>query len=195
MENEIVACISKYVEMTDELEEALLQSTFARAFPKGTVLLKEGQSSNECFFIFRGCIRSYSKNFSEESTAEFYTEEQSVTPSVYGTGAPSKLFYECVEDTIATVGTPELEEEMFAKYPQLEALSRAMTNILMAAQKEEFEEFRHASPEQRYLNFLEKRPGLIQRVPLYQIASYLGMKPESLSRIRRRLVTQSKRPS
>ena len=59
MQKEIIKYISKYVEMTKELEEALNESTFARYFPKGIILLKEEQIANECFFVFKGCIRSY----------------------------------------------------------------------------------------------------------------------------------------
>jgi CRP-like cAMP-binding protein len=186
MQNEIIKYISQYVEVTKELEEALNDSTFARFFPKGTILLSEGEIGNECYFIFKGCIRSYYLEDGEELTTEFYTEGQSATPPCYGKNTPSKIFYECIEDTIATVGTPELEEQMYNKHPKLETLSRVMSNIFIANHQEDFIEFKHASPKQRYLNLLEKRPGLLQRVPLHQIASYLGITPESLSRIRKR---------
>jgi DNA-binding MarR family transcriptional regulator len=53
---------------------------------------------------------------------------------------------------------------------------------------ETFAEFKMSSPEERYLNLLKTRPDLIQRVPQHQIASYLGIKPESLSRIRKRII-------
>lgn len=186
MQNEIIKYISKYVEVTKELEDALYESTFAHFFPKGTILLKEGQVANECFFIFKGCIRSYYIEAGEEMTTEFYTEGQSATPSCYGKNILSKIYYECIEDIIATVGTPELETEMYLKHPQLETLARVMNDILIANHQDAFTEFKHANPEQRYLNLLNKRPDLFQRVPLHQIASYLGMKPESLSRIRKR---------
>lgn len=106
---------------------------------------------------------------------------------------PSKLYYECLENTIVTVGTPEMENEMYAKHPQLETLSRIVGNRIMANYQEELVDFKHSSPEQRYLKLLETRPDLFQRVPLNLIASYLGMKPESLSRIRKRLLLKSKK--
>jgi DNA-binding MarR family transcriptional regulator len=62
----------------------------------------------------------------------------------------------------------------------------------LAKQHINFDEFKISSPEQRYLNLLQSRPDLIQRAPLHQLASYLGMKPESLSRIRKRLFQNSK---
>jgi len=188
MEEEIVKYLSKYVAITSEIEKAIKESAFIKSFKKGTVLLEEGSISNECFFILKGCIRSYYKRDGEEKTIEFYTEEQAVTPSSYGKRIASEHFLECMEDTIASVGSPELEIEMFQKYPQLESVTRVIGEIVMAKYQENFAEFKMSSPEERYLNLLNTRPDLLQRVPQHQIASYLGIKPESLSRIRKRIM-------
>ena len=60
----------------------------------------------------------------------------------------------------------------------------------MAKQQESFAEFKTSTPEERYLNVLKTRPDLIQRAPQHQIASYLGIKPESLSRIKKRITNK-----
>lgn len=186
MDSEIVKYISKYIPVTKELEDALVQCGFIRSFAKGTILLEEGKLSNECFFVIKGCIRSFYIKDGDEKTTEFYTEEQAVTPSAYGMKIPSEYYLECVEDTIAGVGTPEMETEMYRKFPQIESLNRALGEAIMAKYMDTFAEFKMASPEERYLNLLKSRPDLMQRVPQHQIASYLGIKPESLSRIRKR---------
>jgi CRP-like cAMP-binding protein len=188
MENGIIKYLSKYITVTPELEEAIIASAFIRYFDKGTILLKEGRMSNECYFIIKGCIRSFYIKDGEEKTTEFYTEEQAITPSVFGKKIPSKYYIECIEDTIAGVGTPEQEIEMYQKFPELESLNRALGEAIMAKQQDTFAEFKMASPEERYLYFLKNRPDLLQRVAQHQIASYLGMKPESLSRIRKRIM-------
>ncbi len=84
MENELIKHLSKYVEITKELEEAIVESAFIKNYRKGTILLKEGDFSNECYFIIKGCIRSYYLKDGEEKTTEFYTEEQVISPSFYG---------------------------------------------------------------------------------------------------------------
>ncbi|HET6227272.1 MAG TPA: Crp/Fnr family transcriptional regulator, partial [Bacteroidia bacterium] len=61
-----------------------------------------------------------------------------------------------------------------------------------AKERMDFDEFKTSSPEQRYLNLLQSRPDLIQRVPQHQLASYLGIKPESLSRLRSRILGKKK---
>lgn len=190
MENEIIKYLSKYIIVSKELEAAIDKSRFIRFYKKGTILLEEGKISNECYFIINGCIRSYYINNGNEITTDFFTEEQSVTPSAYGKKTPSVYYLECNEDTIAGVGTPEMETELFQKFPELESLTRALVEAIMSKQQDTFAEFKMASPEERYLNLLKNRPDLIQRVPQHQIASYLGIKPESLSRIRKRIMKQ-----
>ena len=61
-----------------------------------------------------------------------------------------------------------------------------------AKNKADFDDFKTSSPEQRYLNLFNSRPDLLQRVPQYQMASYLGLTPQSLSRIRKRLLEKAK---
>jgi len=190
MDNKIIKYLSKYIKVSKELEDAINESEFIRVYKKGTILLEEGKVSNECYFIIKGCIRCYCINSGNEITTDFFTEDQSVTPSAYGKKTPSGYYLECVEETIAGVGTPELETELFQKFPQLESLTRALVEAIMSKQQDSFAEFKMASPEERYLNMLKERPDLLQRVPQHQIASYLGIKPESLSRIRKRIMKQ-----
>jgi len=191
MDNEILKYLSKYIPITKELEEEINKIEFVKCFDKGTIILEEGNISNECFFIIKGCIRSFYIKDGEEKTTEFFTEEQAVVPSVYGNKIPSKHYLECIEDTIAGVGTPELETEMYLKFPQIESLNRALGEAIMAKHQDTFAEFKMTSPEERYLALLKNRPDLIQRAPQHQIASYLGIKPESLSRIRKRIMKQN----
>lgn len=190
MENEIYKYLSKYIPITEELEEELSKIEFIKRFKNGAIILEEGKISNECFFIIKGCIRSYYLKDGEEKTTEFYTEEQAVIPSAYGNKTPSEYYLECIEDTIAGVGTPELETEMYQKFPQLESLNRALGEAIMAKTQNTFAEYKMASPEERYLTLIKNRPDLVQRAPQHQIANYLGIKPESLSRIRKRIMNQ-----
>ncbi|MDW7692650.1 Crp/Fnr family transcriptional regulator [Flammeovirgaceae bacterium SG7u.111] len=186
MENKILKHLSKYTVITKEIKTAISESISIKTFKKGSTLLKEGSISNNCYFLLKGCVRSYFLKNGEEKTIEFYTEEQSVIPASYGTPIPSDYYIECLEDTIASVGNPILEKETFQKYPQLESLSRIIAETIIIKQQELFTQFKTSTPEERYLNLLKTRPNLIQRVHQHQIASYLGIKPESLSRIRKR---------
>ena len=98
----------------------------------------------------------------------------------------------CVEDSIVTVANPDMESVLFEKFPRFETLCRILSAELLANNQASFDGFKTSSPEQRYLNLLETRPDLSRRVPQHQLASYLGIKPQSLSRIRKRLAMQHK---
>jgi hypothetical protein len=108
-------------------------------------------------------------------------------PISYGKDIPSEQYLECIEDSFLTVNNSEYEKEMFLIYPQFESICRIMTAVMMTNFQESFMNYKITNPEERYLFLLKKRPDLFQRVPLYQLASYLGIKPESLSRLRKRL--------
>jgi len=175
MESEIINYISRYIPVSKELEEAIVESKFIKFFKKGTLLIEEGKQSAECFFILKGCVRRYYIKDGEEKTTEFYTEEQAIPSNPSSGKNASNYFLECIEDIIAAVGNPALETEMYQKFPSLESLTRVMNETIMVKYIETFAEFKMASPEERYLNFLKTRPDLIQRVPQHQIASYLGI--------------------
>jgi len=81
---------------------------------------------------------------------------------------------------------------MNSKLPKFETLCRISSEEPLARQQINFDEFKTSSPEQRYLNLIQKRPDLIQRVPQQQLASFLGVKPQSMSRLRARILEKSK---
>lgn len=188
MKRSIADHLRKYVDVSPELEKVLSEMNLVKEYPKGFVLLKEGDLCNECFFVVEGLIRSYYLlENGEESSTDFFMEETVVSPSCYGTGEPSKHYLQCLEDTVVFAGNPQIEEEMYASYPELASMSRVIGEKIMAEHRDDFDSYKMGSPEERYLVLVESKPQLLQRVPQYQLASYLGMKPESLSRIRKRL--------
>lgn len=85
------------------------------------------------------------------------------------------------------VGDLNTEKDMYNKHPQLESMTRKMIEADFAKIQEEFAAFIASSPEERFRLLQLKRPTLIDRVPQHQLASYLGMTPESLSRIKKRI--------
>ena len=180
--------ISKYVTLTDEEKEVLLSLNLFRTVKKGTNLLEQGQKSNESYFVLQGCIRTYYIIDGEEKTTAFYTEMGALTPHCVINKAPSEYYISCVEDSIILVSNSDMSVEVNAKFPKFDTMCRMLSEELLAKQQMDFDEFKTSSPEQRYLNLVQKRPDLIQRVPQHQLASYLGIKPQSLSRLRARIL-------
>ena len=180
--------ISKYISLTEDEKNAIVSLDLFRSVKKGTTLLKEGQKSQDCYFVLKGCIRKYYIIDGEEKTTAFFTEMEELTPHCVKNNAPSEYFISCVEDSILTVANPDMEVEIHTKFPKFEIMCRILSAELLAKHQINFDEFKTSSPEQRYLNLLQKRPDLIQRVPQHQLASYLGIKPQSLSRLRARIL-------
>ncbi len=188
MQDVLFDFISKYISLTDEEKNAILSQDIFRSVKKGTILLKEGQKAKDSYFVLKGCIRTYYVLDGEEKTTAFYTEMEVLTPPCVISNTPSEYFVSSIEDTILTVTNPDMEVEVNSKFPKFEIMCRRLSEELLAKQQINFDEFKTSSPEQRYLNLLQKRPDLIQRVPQHQLASYLGIKPQSLSRLRARIL-------
>lgn len=176
----------------EEIAE-LVQNIPVKELKKGTLLLKEGEISRSCYFVLDGCVRKYYLKDGKEKTTDFFSQGQAVnSTSSYLEQKPSKHYFECIEDSILIIGESGKEEEMFKKIPKLESLARTMVEEDYGKTQDKFDSFITSSPEERYLNLLENRPDLLHRVPQHQIASYLGMTPESLSRIRKRISLKNK---
>lgn len=174
--------------MTEAEVEAAMAATPIRTFKKGALLLKEGQFATVSYYVFKGCIREYYLKDGEEISSEFYTEGDSLSSDVSkNQRVPAKHFWECVEDTTVSVFSHEAEKMLFIRFPRLESLCRKNGEEEFGKFRERMAFFAASSPEERYLNLLKTRPDLLDRVPQYQLASYIGVKPESLSRIRGRL--------
>lgn len=192
MSTELVSYLSRYITISEELANIFQKSSFVQKFPKGTVLLREGDMARKSYFILKGCIRNYALKNGEDKTIDFFIEEEAIIPTGYGKNVLSEHFLECLEDTVAVVGTPDEEERMLAEFPELKSACLAMSEIMAAKLQESLAHYRTSTPEERYRDLVVKRPDLLQRIPQYQIASYLGIKPESLSRIRKRLSRPTK---
>ncbi len=187
MENILFDFISRYIDLNEEEKNALIELDIFKSFEKGTVLLERGQRSTDGYFVLKGFLRTYYVIDGEEKTTAFYTELEGLTPNCVLTKQPSEYYIACVEDSILTVANPDMEAEIFQKFPKFEKMCLVLSDELLARQQIDFDTFKTSSPEQRYLNLLDKRPDLIQRVPQHQLASFLGITPQSLSRLRSRL--------
>lgn len=159
-----------------------------QTFKKGEVLLREGEIASYCYFVLTGCIRQYHMVNGEEKHTAFYTEHEAVVDfTSYAQQVPSKQNWACTEACTLITGDLRGERNMYEKYPKLQAITRGMMEQDYGKTQEAFARFMASSPEERYKHLLQTRPQLPQRVPQHQIASYLGITPESLSRIRRRM--------
>jgi CRP-like cAMP-binding protein len=188
-DNPMIKYISQFTKLTEKEAIDFMACTDVKSFKKGHFLLKEGEFKDICGFVLKGCLRQYCIVDGVELTTNFYTEGQPVQAHEGATkNEPSTYFLVCNEDCTLTVGSLISDDEFLNRFPKIANASSASYEMLLAKQHNNLANFIIKSPEQRYLHLLETRPELIDRVPQYQLASYLGIKPESLSRIRKRIM-------
>lgn len=192
MQDLLFEFIAKYITLTEEEKKAVLSLDIFHTVKRGTILLHAGQKSKESYFVLKGCIRTYYVLDGEEKTTAFYTEMEPLTPPSVLSKTPSEYYVSCVEDSILLISNADMETVVNSKFPKFETMCKMLSEELLAKQQIDFDAFKTSSPEQRYLNLLQNRPDLIQRVPQHQLASYLGIKPQSLSRLRARIIAKEK---
>ena len=155
--------------------------------PKRQFFLLEGEESNRFGFVVSGCLRSYSIDAKgEEHTMQFAPEDWWISdPYSFLTGQFSTLNIDALEDTALWVIHRSDMEELYARVPAFERFMRLLLQSRYVALQERVNAALSESAAEKYDHFLRKYHALAQRVPQHLIASYLGIKPESLSRVRR----------
>lgn len=180
--------LSKFKQLRENEVLELAASLKVVEVEKGTVLVKEGQVCKLCYFVLKGCLRQYYLLEGVEKTIALYTEEQAINYySNQQEQAASDTYLSTLEKSVLLVGDPEKDQALYSQFPVLVDITRAMMEEDFGKTQNSFAKFMISSPEERYVNLMNERPDLLQRVPQTIIASYIGITPESLSRMRRRL--------
>lgn len=188
MENRLIDYFLKITTLTAEEIQALTDSMVIRECRKGDFLLKEGQQNTDTFFVMSGLARQYKLTDREETTTNFFSEGQWIIAlTSFSDHTSSSDYLVCEENTSVVVGNEPKAQQLFKQFPRLETVSRVVMERVFAEQQKLLISYHTDTPEQRYLNLLQNRPDIFQRVPQYHIASYIGVRPESLSRIRKRI--------
>jgi CRP-like cAMP-binding protein len=181
--------MTRLTTLSEEEQQAVINEIQIKEYKKGTILLRQGDVPTKCYFVLKGCVRQYSiDEAGREVTSNFYTEEQVISIfNHHKLDKSSEYTFTCLEDCVLVVGDLDTEKDMYNKYNQLDSMTRKMIEENFGQVQDEFAAFIASSPEDRFKGLIMKRPYLIDRVPQHQLASYLGITPESLSRIKKRV--------
>jgi len=172
----------------DELKE-LLDS---RKVKKGEVFCRNGARYNQEFLVERGAIRAYHDTYKhDEVTVAFYTDGQFGTPCFYRTlKGLSTINLQAIEDTTLIEFDAGLFSDLMQKHPDLANFGLKIVEIELQSRINKEINLLCRPAEERYDEFRALFPGLENRIPHYYIASFLGITPITLSRIRRKSVNR-----
>ena len=190
MTKNFIEFINQITPFTDE-EVRLAKSLFTEHYlKKGEFWVKQGKIKSDLVFINKGMLRAYFIKAEIEKTFDLVIENQLITSAnCYNFGLPSNYFIQAVEDTwIASISKENLEQ-LFKQTTKWERVGRIVAEAYTVEQEDRIRSFVADTAQERYANLVLNRPALIQRTPQIYLANYLGITPQSLSRLRRNIVT------
>ena len=194
MYNGLINHITNIVPLSNE-DIILVSSHFRpRRVKKKQFLFSQGDVATYESFIVKGCFKTFAINEKgEESILQFSIENWWIGDLYsFWTGEPGRYSIVAVEDSeILSIDNNSLER-LFLRIPKMERYFRILLkNAYIAAQMRIYGNLGQTA-EERYLEFIDRYPLIEQRIPQYMMASYLGITPEFLSKIRRRVVTRKR---
>ena len=188
IQEEIRQSIELHVNLTEEEYALLFQNFTVRKLQKRQYLLQQGDPSRHLSYIKKGCLRSFEIDQSgKEHIIQFSIEGWWAGDILSNlTQEPSQLNIECLENCeILQIESAKMEE-MYLKIPKLERYFRIITQNAFVVAQNRLLSVMSKSALERYLEFAARYPLFMQRIPSHHIASYLGITPESLSRLRKK---------
>ncbi|WP_299990960.1 Crp/Fnr family transcriptional regulator [uncultured Pontibacter sp.] len=181
--------LNSKVQLT-EAEEAQIKTYLTlKKLRKKQFLLQEGDVCKAIAFVEKGALRAYSVDEnSNEHIIQFGLEGWTIS-DLYSflTGEPATYNIDALEDSELVIISKSAHEELLQTMPKYETFTRLNITGAYLAMQRRLTSIISASVEERYQEFIALYPHIAQRVPQHMIASYMGLTPETLSRIRKRI--------
>lgn len=174
----------------NEAEKSFVEEVFKeRKVKRRQFILQEGDICRYNTFVVEGCFRMFTVDEKgKEHNLQFAIENWWIGDiGSFHSGEPSKLYIEALEHSIILQVKKEDQIRLFVEHPKFNQIFRVFTeNALVSTQRRVLQDI-SSTAEERYLDFLERHPYFFNRISNVQIASYLGVTPEFLSAVRKRL--------
>jgi len=187
----LISSIARTIKITPE-EIPIIQTLFKlKTFEKGSYFLREGEVCRQVGFIKKGIVRYYINNDGEEKTYGFNKENEFICNyESFVPQTPSNQAIQVLEDSEIWVISNTGLQEFYSKIKEGERFGRIVIEHVFIQTLKDRNSFYTDSPQLRYEKFIREHSDLQQRLSQYYIASFVGVKPQSLSRIRKRIALQ-----
>lgn len=191
MYNEIISVFKQFTELTAHDKDIIQEIFKPKILKKNDYFLKEGQLNNKAAFIRKGLVRYYVIKNEEESTLEFTKESEFVAdfPSFSQRGY-SVQYIQALEDCELLVANYVGIQRIYNEISNGNLIGRLVMEDRIVLMMNQILSIYKYNPEKRYEHFIKNYSCIAERIPQYLIASYIGIKPQSLSRIRNKMKKQ-----
>ncbi|MBT8258960.1 MAG: Crp/Fnr family transcriptional regulator [Bacteroidia bacterium] len=177
--------LKRYIEFSNEEYETFISMAKLHSFNRNEFLLQAGHSVNKLFFIKKGIARGYRLLNGVDVTHHFYLENWFATDfESYLTGAEGELYLEALSSMECYEFNKDDLLSWFERYPKFEKLRYVQAEDAYLQMVNRYKDFQSKDLKERYIQLIIKNPQLFNLVPQKYIASYLGARPQSLSRIK-----------
>lgn len=178
--------LSKFIELKEEeFQQLIVPFLTTRQFPKKSFLTKRGEVENYLNFIVEGLVRKFYKKDKEEITIQISYEGQLIqVQESFHSRLPSEIALEAIESTRVLSITYDDLEKLYSQNAKMERLGRLIATFTILLRDKWQMQLIQEKPRERFLNFVERNPQLMQRVPQKFLASYLNIQPETFSRFK-----------
>ncbi len=196
MFDRFIKLLDQYSELSNEEIEYLWKirkQIPAQICRKNEIIFKAGQIFNTMYFVLDGCVRLFYNNNGNEKTAFFYTKGKFFRAiESYQKEIPAKENYQAIEDTTLLLFHKNLVRQLIKQHLKFKHIAQLAVEDELVTAQNMISSFVTKSPEQRFLELFEHNSDLFRNINQHYIASYLGVTPESLSRIRKRALMKEK---
>ncbi len=191
---DLINYIEQYITLSDADKQIICDSYKVMHLDKKEFLFHQGDRCETEAFVLNGTLRVfYSDDKGNEHVLNFALPTWWVGDiTSFYEGSPAFMSVQALEPSELLVIRPEQKEELFKKIPALERMFRIIIQKHLTSYQNRFLAAISKTADERYMNLLARIPNIEQLVPQHQIASYLGILPESLSRLKRKLIEAKK---
>ena len=188
MPTQIIKNIKTFVALSQNDEQEFIKILEVKKYSKKEFILKEGQICDKIFFINSGSARDFFNIDGAEKTVQFFFGDSWFTDyNSFLTGEPTLENLQAIEPCEVVHFKKSDLYKLYVTNPVFERVGRVMAENAFIRLMNLTTMRTNQDPEERYLNLLKQRPEVVERIPQHYIASYLGLQPQSLSRIRKRI--------
>jgi CRP-like cAMP-binding protein len=185
----ILKNVLKHISLTDEEESLFISLLKHRNISKRTIVLKAGEICRDSIFVIDGAMKGFTLDSEKNQHVINFALRDWWIADMYSliSQKPAVLTIEALADSSIMMLSKTNQELLYTKVPKFERFFRILTENALVANQQRVINNLTLTAEERYVDFTKKYPFVLECAPLHNIATYLGITPEFLSKIRRKL--------